>query len=55
MQRYLCPACGEKTEAGMARVVWCGSCAQPLTIVDLAPISVGIEREETEPESPITA
>jgi hypothetical protein len=49
MQRYLCPTCGETTEADLDRVVWCASCAQPLTIADLMPVAVTIEREEAEP------
>jgi ribosomal protein L37AE/L43A len=54
MQRYLCPACGETTEAQLDRIVWCAGCAQPLTIADLMPVAVAIEPEESEPEASIS-
>jgi ribosomal protein L37AE/L43A len=54
MQRYVCPACGDTTEAELDRVVWCASCTQPLTIADLVPLSV-IGHEETEDDPSITA
>jgi ribosomal protein L37AE/L43A len=55
MHSYRCPACGETTKAELDRVVWCASCAQPLTITDLMPFSVTIEHEEPGEQPPITA
>jgi hypothetical protein len=51
MQRYLCPSCGEQTEAPLDRVVWCVECGQPLTLIDLMPVMVSIRREDPEAEA----
>jgi ribosomal protein L37AE/L43A len=50
MQRYLCPSCGQATEAPLDRVVWCVECGQPLTVADLMPVQVSIRREEQKAE-----
>lgn len=58
MQRYLCPACHEVSEAtGASRYAWCIACGQPLSLTDLLPVRPGVptRREEMPPEPAATA
>jgi ribosomal protein L37AE/L43A len=43
MTHYRCPSCDDVVDAdGLARVIWCNGCGQPLTLLDLLPVRPGI-------------
>jgi hypothetical protein len=43
MTHYRCPCCDDVVDAdGLARVIWCNGCGQPLTLLDLLPVRPGI-------------
>lgn len=47
MTQYRCPSCDDVVDAdGLARVIWCNGCGQPLTLLDLLPIRPGITQAE---------
>ena len=46
MAHYLCPHCEDVVDFdGLARVIWCNGCAQPLSMFDLLPLRPAITRE----------
>jgi hypothetical protein len=50
MTHYRCPSCDDVVDAdGLARVIWCNGCGQPLTLLDLLPIRPGITSAEPTP------
>jgi hypothetical protein len=53
MQRYLCPACNEVSEAiGASRYAWCTACGAPLSLFDLLPVRPGVPAREGAPAGP---
>lgn len=56
MQRYLCPACHEVSEAtGASRYAWCTACGQPLSLTDLLPVRPGMPTRREEISEPPAA
>ena len=46
MAHYLCPNCDDVVDLdGTARVTWCNSCGQPLSMFDLLPVRPAITTE----------
>jgi hypothetical protein len=53
MQRYLCPACNEVSEAiGASRYAWCTACGGPLSLFDLLPVRPGVPARAGDPAEP---
>ena len=46
MAHYLCPHCEDVVDYdGLARVIWCNGCGQPLSMFDLLPLRPAMTRE----------
>mgnify|MGYP000055862526 CR=1 FL=1 len=46
MAHYLCPHCEDVVDFdGLARVIWCNGCGQPLSMFDLLPLRPTITRD----------
>jgi hypothetical protein len=49
MAHYLCPHCEDLVDFdGMARVIWCNGCGQPLSMFDLLPLRAAMTRQPAE-------
>jgi hypothetical protein len=49
MAHYLCPHCEDVVDFdGVARVIWCNGCGQPLSMFDLLPLRPAMTRQPAE-------